>query len=124
MSLIILSEDDKSSLDAIEEGDLDRIIEDAVWSGRSDELRRLPLSWCGPFVSGRLRKFEAALSRFAEARSAAKRATTQEDARRAGNDLSHAVSQMKYRRDREEKEGKLFHIEDRFIHDPYTRASG
>ncbi|MEN3230240.1 hypothetical protein PUR21_21795 [Methylorubrum rhodesianum] len=118
MSLINLTQEEKTALDGIDERELDRHIDEALRSGRPDGLRRLPLGRCGPFVSGRLRNYEQALSRFHEAKSAAKSARTEQEARRAGYDLSHAVSQMKHRRDEEEREGKLFHVEDRFIHHP------
>ncbi|MCB4805881.1 hypothetical protein QO001_006110 [Methylobacterium brachiatum] len=118
MSGINLTTEEKAALDAIDEADLDRLIDDAVEGGRPDALRRLPLRRCGPYVANTLRNFEQALSRFDAARSAAKRASTEEDARRAGRKLSYAVSEMKHRREQEEREGKLFHIDDAMIHHP------
>lgn len=118
MSLINLTQEEKTALDGVDERELGRLIDEALRSGRSDDLRRLPLGRCGPYVSGRLRSYEQALSRFHEAKSAAKSARTEEDARRAGHGLSNAVSQMKRRKDEEEREGKLFHVEDGFIHHP------
>jgi hypothetical protein len=118
VSLINLTQEQKAALDALDEEVLDRVIDDALYSGRPDGLHTLPLDRCGPYVSGRLRSFELALSRFDSSKAAAKRARTEDDARRAGNNLSHAVAQMKYRRAEEEKEGTLFRVEDGFISHP------
>lgn len=118
MSLINLTQDQKVALDDLDEDVLDRLIDDALFTGRPDGLRRLPLDRCGLFVSGRLRDFETALSRFDGSKAATKRARTEDEARRAGSRLSHAVAQMKHRRAEEEEEGTLFRIEDRFIHQP------
>ncbi|CAO4170400.1 hypothetical protein CLBKND_01586 [Methylorubrum aminovorans] len=118
MSLINLTSEEKTALDAVDDAELDRLIDAALGTGRPDGLRRLPLGHCGPYVTNSLRNFEQALSRFDAARSAAKRESTEEDARRAGRKLSHAVSQMKGRKDREEREGKLFFVDDAMIFHP------
>lgn len=54
-----------------------------------------------------------------EAKSAKKRAETEYDLRTAGDDLAHAVSQMKHRLEVEAKEGLLFYVEDQFIWPTY-----
>nr|USU33087.1 hypothetical protein NG677_05195 [Methylobacterium sp. OTU13CASTA1] len=118
MSLINLTTEEKGALDAVDEANLDRHIDDAVEGGRPDALRRLPLGRCGSYVANTLRNFEQALSRFNATRSAAKRASTEEDARRAGRKLLLAVSEMKHRREQEEREGKLFHVDDGRIFHP------
>lgn len=118
MSLINLTAEEKSALDGVDEAALDRLIDDAIEGARPDGMRKLPLGRCGPYVAKTLRNFEQALSRFDAAKSAAKRASTEEDARRAGKKLSYAVSEMKHRREQEEREGKLFHVDDAMIFHP------
>ena len=118
MDLINLTATEKAALDAIDEVGLDRLIDDALRNGHPAGLRGLPLGSCGPFVSNRFRIFEQALSEFDGSKSAAKRDRTEAAARKAGRNLSHAVSEMKHRKDEEELEGKLFYVEDRFIHAP------
>lgn len=122
MSLINLTNEEKTALDAVDEAELDRLVDGAVESGRPDALRRLPLWRCGPYVANSLRNFEQALSRFDAAKSWAKRESTEQDARRTGMKLSSAVSQMKHRREREEREGRLFFVDDAMIFHPVRPA--
>jgi len=66
----------------------------------------------GPSVGNKLHGFQRAIAEYSKAKAHAKRERTRQDALYAGNDLIHAVQQMKERFETERKEGELFFIDD------------
>lgn len=89
-------------------GQIESCLREEQWSA----LRDLRLGECGPYVASRTRAFERALSAYAMAKAAKKRAETGCDARKTGDDLEHAVQQMTCRVATEEQEGRHFWVED------------
>jgi hypothetical protein len=112
MGEINIPPEGKDALKKIDDKELSRLIDKALCEERTDVLYGLPLASCGPYVAGRLRTFERSLVDYRQAKSARKRAETEERARRAGNDLSAAVSSMKNRMEEEEKASQLFNVDD------------
>lgn len=106
----------QEALRAVDTQALGRAIEESLDARRmTSALRAYRLDSCGPFVSGKLRTFELALTEYAGAKAAKKLADAESRARRAGSDLDDAVGQMQDRVETEEKERQLFSVEDRVI---------
>lgn len=116
---INIPESEISALKAIDERELDRLIDRAIQDEALGDLHRLPLSSCGAYVNSALRSFGEALKRYRESKSAKKREETRSGAVRAGNKLSFAVMGMKRRMETEEQEGKFFLVDDNVLW-PYT----
>lgn len=109
---LYLNEHERSALASIDGDALHKLIDEAVWSGRSSALHVLRLASCGAHVAGRLRRFERDLDSYAKAKSAQKRNDTRERANDAGADLVRAVREMQARMVEEEKELERFRIDD------------
>lgn len=103
---------EQEALRAVDTEALDKLIEQCLREEKPYGLRGLRLENCGLYVSSRLREYETALAEHCKAKAAKKRAETEYRARRAGDDLAHAVQQMKDRVETEEKEGQLFYVDD------------
>ncbi len=112
MVRINLSDSEKSAIRQIDTRTLDRLIDEAVMAEFLGPLYGLPLSSCGGDVSLKLNSFDRALQDLRKAKSAKNRADKSSWARRAGDDLSFAVSGMKSRLETEEREGQFFHVDD------------
>lgn len=115
MSEINLPHRERDALKAIDSDVLDKIIEKCFYDERPDALRTLRLGDCGLYVASKLQGYEKALAEYSKAKMAKKRAETEYSARRAADDLVHAVRQMKYRVETEEKEELLFSINDQIM---------
>lgn len=114
MIMINLSEREQEAIAALDGQDIDRLIREAILTGRSGELGQRLYS-CGTHIGSRLRFFEQALGRHHAARSAKKRAQTESEVRHDGYGLSGAVAAMlnRVREDREHAE--RFFVEDRIL---------
>lgn len=115
MGEINIPRDQQSALKAIDTGELDRLIEQAIREERTGDLHRLSLTSCGSYVATELHSFEQALAKHRLAKSARKREETGNTLRRAGRDLSFAVNAMKRRMETEQEEGQLFQIDDQVM---------
>jgi len=115
MGEINIPRDQLNALQAIDTNELDRLVDLAIREERSDDLHRLPLTSCGPFISTKLHYFEQALANHRLAKAPRKRAETESTLRRAGSDLSFAVGAMKRRMDTEQKEAQLFIVDDQIM---------
>src|SRR5215203_4794474 len=104
MGEIYLPDYIKSAVKAIDERELERRIEQALWEQRATALYELRLSNCGAYVAERLRRFERELANFAKAKAAWKRAETKARAFSAGSELRWAVQDVRHRIEEEEKE--------------------
>lgn len=102
----------KSAVKAIEMGELERRVEQALWEQRATALYDLHLSNCGSHIEGRLRRFERALANHAKAKAAKKRAETRASAWSAGSDLRWAIRDVLHRIEEEEKETQLCRVDD------------
>lgn len=112
----------RSQQDALKEVDisaLDKAIDECIADESSAALQRFRLSTCGPYVANHLRVFERAVARYGDAKSAKKRAETEYELRTAGDDLAHAVSQMKHRLEVEAEEALHFYVEGQFMQPTY-----
>ena len=112
MGEINISREEQEVLKAIDTDALDEAIGQCLEAKRLDRLRILRLASCGPYVASKFQSFENALVEYSLAKAAKKYAETESRARRAGDDLAHAVGRMKDRLEKEQKEGQLFYIED------------
>ena len=115
MGEINIPRDQQNALQVIDVDELSRLIDQAIREERSVDLRRLPLTSCGPYISTQLHYFEQALAKHRVAKAPRKRAETENTLRRAGSDLSFAVGAMKRRMETEQKEAQLFFVEDQII---------
>ncbi len=115
MGVINLTNEEKRALKVIDEDELGKLIEQAIWDGRSGALSGMPLRQCGTYVGINLHYFEQAVADHGRAKAAKKRAETLYDAEDAGRKLSYAVGDMKHRMETEEKEGELFRVDDRIM---------
>lgn len=118
MGQVNLIDSEKLALKAIDEHDLDKLIDKAMQEEHSGALHRLPLSSCGIYVATKLHYFDTALREYRESKSAKKREEKHYQASRAGDVLSSAFRAMKHRMKTEEQEGQLFYVDDN-IHWPY-----
>lgn len=109
------------ALKAIDTDVLSHLIDQCIREEKSSAVGALRLDGCGPYVASRLRAFVDALAVHQRAKSAKKRAETEYDLRSAGNDLMHAVHQMRHRVATEEQESQLFYVEDHVM--PPSRFS-
>lgn len=102
---------ERSALLSVDEGELDRLVQQSIRDGRS-LLYQLPLGGCGPYVAGKLRDFEQALADHGKARVPRKVEETMRDLNRAGHHLRDAVRDMKRRVDEVEADDQLFYVFD------------
>ena len=103
MGLINLEDREKRAIAAIDNGELDRLVDEAITYEQHGKLNNLPLHDCGDYVSSKLRYFDRALADYRKAKSAKKREETRYYAQRTGRDLTFAVRQMKQRLEVEER---------------------
>ncbi|CAM3121684.1 hypothetical protein EJ082_15140 [Brevundimonas diminuta] len=115
MGEINLPREQQDALAAIDDNDMNRLIDRAVEEQRSSELRQALLH-CGPAIGTQLHYFEKALDRHRTAKAARKRAETAGDLRRAGYDLLHTIQNLKKRVELERKDAELFFVEDGILH--------
>lgn len=111
MGEINLSRVEQEALKRVDVDVLERLIKQGV-EGGEDTLQGIHLDRCGAYVASALRYYEKALTEYGMARSAKKRDESKDGARSAGEDLVHAVQQMKHRAETEAREVELFYIED------------
>lgn len=116
MSEINIPRNERNALKAVDADKLDRLIKQCLSEERPDALRSIQLECCGEYVASQLRSYEVTLRAHCNAKTAKKRAETEYSARRAGDNLAHAVRQMKSRLEMEENEEQLFYIEDQIMH--------
>lgn len=119
MGEINIPRSQQDALKAVDISELDKAIDGCIADESSAALQRFRLSTCGPYVANQLRIFERVVTRYGEAKSAKKRAETEYELRTAGDDLAHAVSQMKHRLELEAEEGLHFYVEDQFMQPTY-----
>ncbi|NGO51056.1 hypothetical protein [Allomesorhizobium camelthorni] len=119
MGAINLADNEKRSIEAIDEGNLTKLIDEAIWQENPVPLYGLSLSSCGSDVAGKLSYFEAALRECRAAKSAKKREETGTRAKHAGNELAFAFRSLKRRMEIEEQESQLFYVEDH-IYTPHS----
>lgn len=108
--------------DAIEDMDVDALriaIAEAQNARSLTEVTRLKLYRLGAHVQEAERRFDLALANLRKAKAAAKIASTEQAALRAGWDLASAVDQMKRRARLERRDGERFYVDDH-IHAPFT----
>ncbi|TDW31886.1 hypothetical protein EV128_108213 [Rhizobium azibense] len=112
MGGINLPEDEEKALKAVDERELNNLIDQAIREEQMGNLSRLALSRCGTYVATQLTYFGKALKALSEAKSAKNIENKRCNAVRAGSDLSFAFSSMKRRMETEEKERELFCVDD------------
>jgi hypothetical protein len=115
MGEINIPQDQQVAIAAINDSELDRLIEQAIREERSGDLHRLALAKCGPYIATKLHHFDRALAKHREAKAPRKRAETGDTLRRAGHELSFAVGAMKQRLETEQKEAELFIVDDQIM---------
>lgn len=118
MGEINLSRDEQDAINAIDRGELDKLVDDAIRFERWGDLNSLPLERCGPYVSSNLARFREALLAHGKAKAAKKRAETSDALYRASLDLRHAFSAMQRRLEEEQRDGQFFYVDDHIMQ-PY-----
>lgn len=117
MTTINLPTDESAAIGALNARHVDALIRDAVQTGRSGTLPGL-LSGCGSLISRRLHYFEATLRDHLKAKAPRKREQTEGLMRKAGYDLSFAVSAMQTRVTLERAEAERFSVDD-IVYPPF-----
>lgn len=112
MTYINLPSDQQAAVSDVDETVLRKAVRNCLDEERVGPIQGLGLSECGPYVAIKLREFQHAIAEYSKATAHAKRERTRQDALYAGNDLIHALQQMKGRLETERKEGELFFIDD------------
>lgn len=115
MGEINIPHDQQVAIAAIDAGELDGLIEQAIREERLDDLHRFALANCGSYIATKLHSFDRSLAKHREAKARRKRAETGDALRRAGHDLSFAVGAMKRRLETEQKEAQLFIVDDQIV---------
>lgn len=112
MSYINLPSDQRDAISNVDEAALRAAVLKSLDEGNIGPIHGLGLSNCGPYVATKLRGFQQAIAEYSKAKANAKRERTRQDALYVGNDLVHAVQQMKERLETERQEGEIFFIDD------------
>jgi len=112
MTYINLPSDQQAAITNVDEAVLRSAVRKCLDEERMGPIQGLGLGDCGPYIGNKLHGFQRAIAEYSKAKAHAKRERTRQDALYAGNDLIHAVQQMKERFETERKEGELFFIDD------------
>ena len=112
MTYINLPSNQQAAISDVDETALRTAVRKCLDEERMGPIQGLGLGDCGPYVGNKLHGFQRAIAEYSKAKAHAKRERTRQDALHAGNDLIHAVQQMKGRLETEHKEGELFFIDD------------
>ncbi|NNA44350.1 hypothetical protein HBO18_09435 [Pseudomonas lactis] len=112
MTYINLPSNQQAAISDVDETALRTAVRKCLDEERIGPIHGLGLSDCGPYVATRLHGFQQAIAEYSKAKAHAKRERTRQDALYAGDDLIHALQQMKGRLETERKEGELFFIDD------------
>lgn len=112
MSYINLPGDQQAAISDVDETVLRAAVRKCIDEERVGPIHHLGLSNCGPYVATKLHGFQQAIAEYGKAKAHDKRERTRRDALHAGDNLIHAVHQMKERLETERKEGELFFIDD------------
>lgn len=118
MSDLYLSQHEMTAIKAIDTREVERRVSQALDEGRPTALYGLHLSSAGSHIATHLHRYERDLASYSKAKTATKRSQTKSRAWSSGNDLVYAVRDMKGRVEEQEKEVKLFQINDQ-ITPPY-----
>lgn len=112
MSVLYLSDSEIAALKQVDIRALTERVRDALTDGQTSGLYNLHLGGCGPYISGRLQRFQRDIGEYAKAKMARKREQTRSRAWSSGDDLLYAVREMMRRMEEEEKELQLIRIDD------------
>ncbi|MBF8803503.1 hypothetical protein [Pseudomonas asiatica] len=112
MTYINLPSNQQAAISDVDETALRAAVRKCLEEERIGPIHGLGLSDCGPYVGAKLHAFQLAIAEYNKAKAHAKRECTRQDVLYAGNDLIHAVQQMKGRLETERQEGELFFIDD------------
>lgn len=105
MTYINLPSYQQAAISDVDETVLRAAVRKCLDEERTGPIHGLGLSDCGPYVGAKLHTFQQAIAEYSKAKAHAKRERTRQDALYAGNDLIHAVQQMKGRLETERQEG-------------------
>ncbi|MEE4634108.1 hypothetical protein ACW9H6_10060 [Pseudomonas sp. SDO528_S397] len=115
MSYINLPHDQQRAISAVDTRSLQAALDKCLREEQVAPICELGLRECGDYVASELHAFERAMAAHNKAKAHAKREQTRTDVLRAGNDLVHAVQQMKSRVETEQNDGLLFYIDDQIL---------
>ena len=112
MTYINLPSDQQAAISDVDEAALRAAVRKCLDEERIGPIHGLGLSNCGPYVASKLNGFQQAITEYSKAKAHAKQERTRMDALYAGDDLIHAVQEMKGRLETERQEAELFFIDD------------
>lgn len=112
MTYINLPSNQQAAISDVDETALRAAVRNCLNEERIGPIHGLGLTNCGPYVANKLHGFQQAITEYSKAKAHAKRERTRQDALYAGNDLVHALQEMKGQLETERKEGELFFIDD------------
>lgn len=110
--ILNMSSSEIAAIKALDEGDVDALIEKAIAEEDASILDSAQFHRCGEGLASSARRFRAAIGRVQKAKSWKKKQELLEDARKAGSVLSFDLANVKDRAIREEAERETFFIED------------
>lgn len=119
MGELYISRAEQEALKKIDPDELNSIVMECSRHSQIGGLYQLGLEGCGLYVSNKLRDFQKAIESHSRAKSSKKRAETEYQMRRAGDDLTFAVQSMQERMKTEEREKQLFQVDD-YIHPSFS----
>ena len=112
MNGLHLAQHELSAIKAIDVGEVERCVDQALGTASASPLFNLNLSCCGPVISDHLRRYQRDLASYAKAKAPSKRAATQGQSWIAGRDLVFAVRDTQQRIEEHEKETELLRVND------------
>lgn len=112
MTYINLPSDQQAAIGDVDETALRAAVRKCLDEERIGPVQGLGLSSCGRYVAAKLHTFQQAIAEYSKAKAHAKQERARTDALYAGNDLIHAVQQMKGRLETECQDAELFFIDD------------
>jgi len=112
MTYINLPSNQQAAISDVDETGLQAAVHKCLDEESIGPIQGLGLSSCGPYVAAKLHAFRQGIAEYSKAKAHVKRERTRTDALYAGDDLIHAVQEMKGRLETERQEAELFFIDD------------
>ncbi|MEE4106727.1 hypothetical protein [Pseudomonas viridiflava] len=95
MTYINLPSNQQAAISDVDETALWAAVRKCLDEERIGPIHGFGLTNCGPYVANKLHGFQQAITEYSKAKAHAKCERTRQDALYAGNDLVHAMQQMK-----------------------------
>ena len=115
MGIINLTRDEREAINAIDEAELKRLVDQAISEKHVGVLHHLPLSRCGAYVSQKLHHLQMSMRDYAAAKSGSKMKETKYSVESDARSLIHSVWEMKAELEKQEEQATLFYVDDHIM---------